>query len=137
MHPDCCPLSYSRLIEDHPKHTREQARTCCVPQAQRWGPTSVSQTRPPEQPEAHVSQTPVCHAGDRYDGEFKDGQEDGVGIFSWADGATYEGFWKQGQKHGIGLYRPVSTDPRRSHAPQPDRPEGASAGASPLPRQDS
>ena len=67
-------------------------------------------------------------AGDRYDGEFKAGQEDGVGIFSWADGATYEGFWKQGQKHGIGLYRPVSTDPRRLAA-QPDRPDGASAGA--------
>ena len=66
-------------------------------------------------------------AGDRYDGEFKAGQEDGVGIFSWADGATYEGFWKQGQKHGIGLYRPVSTDPRRL-ASHPERPEGASAG---------
>lgn len=29
--------------------------------------------------------------GDRYDGEFSVGQEDGLGIFTWADGTTYEG----------------------------------------------
>ena len=66
-------------------------------------------------------------AGDRYDGEFRAGEEDGVGIFTWADGSTYEGFWQAGQKHGIGLYRPVSKDPRRLPA-QLERPDGSPGG---------
>ena len=52
-------------------------------------------------------------SGDRYDGEFKEGQEDGIGIFTWADGSTYNGFWQGGLKAGVGVYRSVllSLDP--------------------------
>ena len=43
------------------------------------------------------------YAGDRYDGEFKDGREDGIGIFTWRDGSTFHGFWCHGKKDGIGV----------------------------------
>ena len=59
----------------------------------------------------------TLHAGDRYDGEFRDGQEDGIGIFTWADGSTYNGFWCGGLKQGVGVYRPASTDNKRATAP--------------------
>jgi 1-phosphatidylinositol-4-phosphate 5-kinase len=55
--------------------------------------------------------------GDRYDGEFKDGQEHGIGIFTWADGSTYHGFWREGCKEGIGVYRPATTDNKRATTP--------------------
>lgn len=35
------------------------------------------------------------------------GQEDGIGVFRFADGATYEGFWKGGRKVGIGVFYPA------------------------------
>ena len=57
------------------------------------------------------------HAGDRYDGEFKEGQEDGIGIFTWADGSTYNGFWRGGLKAGVGVYRPASTENKRATTP--------------------
>ena len=73
-------------------------------------------------------------AGDRYDGEFTNGQEDGLGIFTWADGTTYEGHWQRGQKHGIGLYRPSCEPDRRSMAALPSsRHEGVTACMLPLP----
>lgn len=50
--------------------------------------------------------------GDRYDGEFRDGEEDGLGVFTWADGSTYDGFWQQGRKHGLGVYRPAPENRR-------------------------
>ena len=34
------------------------------------------------------------------------GEEDGVGIFTWADGSTYESFWRSGRRHGLGVFRP-------------------------------
>jgi hypothetical protein len=34
-------------------------------------------------------------AGERYDGEWREGLEDGIGVFTWQDGSTYEGFWSQ------------------------------------------
>jgi len=58
----------------------------------------------------------VC-VGDRYDGEFKNGQEDGMGIFTWADGSTYNGFWREGCKEGVGVYRPASTENKRATTP--------------------
>ena len=81
----------------------------------------------------HVVLLP-CHkclgTGDRYDGEFTQGKEEGLGIFTWADGTTYEGHWQNGQKHGIGLYRPASEHDRRgTPAPAPGRHEGVTAGA--------
>ena len=57
------------------------------------------------------------HEGDRYDGEFKEGQEDGIGIFTWADGSTYNGFWRGGLKAGVGVYRPASTENKRATTP--------------------
>ena len=59
----------------------------------------------------------VRTTGDRYDGEFKDGQEDGIGIFTWADGSTYNGFWQGGLKAGVGVYRPASTENKRATTP--------------------
>ena len=29
--------------------------------------------------------------GERYDGEWREGHEDGIGVFTWRDGSTYEG----------------------------------------------
>lgn len=45
-------------------------------------------------------------SGERYDGEWMGGHEEGIGVFSWPDGATYQGFWKGGKKHGLGVLRP-------------------------------
>ena len=59
----------------------------------------------------------ILCAGDRYDGEFKEGQEDGIGIFTWADGSTYNGFWRGGLKAGVGVYRPASTENKRATTP--------------------
>ena len=68
----------------------------------------------------------LLRAGDRYDGEFREGQEDGIGIFTWADGATYNGFWAGGAKAGVGVYRPAqtpenkrATTPMERHTTQP------------------
>ena len=46
-----------------------------------------------------------------------DGQEDGIGIFTWADGSTYNGFWAGGAKSGIGVYRPAATENKRATTP--------------------
>ena len=42
-------------------------------------------------------------SGERYDGEWVEGEEDGLGVFTWRDGTTYDGFWQSGKKHGIGV----------------------------------
>ncbi len=46
--------------------------------------------------------------GDRYEGPFKEGKENGMGVFVWAEGARqgdrYEGFFKDGLMHGEGIY---------------------------------
>lgn len=49
---------------------------------------------------------PACPPGERYDGEWQEGQEGGVGVFTWRDGSTYEGFWEGGKKCGVGVFRP-------------------------------
>jgi hypothetical protein len=36
----------------------------------------------------------------------QEGQEDGLGVFTFRDGSTYEGLWQQGRKHGVGVFRP-------------------------------
>ena len=41
--------------------------------------------------------------GDRYDGKWEDGEQSGVGVFTWADGSMYNGYWRSGRKHGIGV----------------------------------
>jgi hypothetical protein len=30
--------------------------------------------------------------------------KDGKGIFTWKDGRKYDGEWKDGKQHGIGMY---------------------------------
>ncbi len=76
-------------------------------------------------------------AGERYDGEWLEGQESGVGVFTWQDGSTYEGFWLGGRKEGVGVFRPAphtqgmpGSDP--SVRPPPGRqPAGVADGTSP------
>jgi hypothetical protein len=34
--------------------------------------------------------------GDKYVGEYKDGEEHGQGTYTWSDGQKYEGKWKDG-----------------------------------------
>ena len=41
--------------------------------------------------------------GAKYEGELKDGKEDGRGTETWTDGEKYEGEWKDGMKDGIGI----------------------------------
>lgn len=52
-----------------------------------------------------------CLAGERYDGEWVEGQECGIGVFTWRDGSTYEGFWEGGKKAGVGVFRPAPNTP--------------------------
>ena len=46
-------------------------------------------------------------AGARYEGEWRDGQEHGVGTLVEMDGSAYYGFWSKGALHGEGV-RPLS-----------------------------
>ncbi len=41
--------------------------------------------------------------GLRYEGEWKDGMEHGVGTLTEADGSTFYGFWAEGKMHGEGV----------------------------------
>jgi hypothetical protein len=42
--------------------------------------------------------------GDKYEGEWKDGNTHGKGTFTWADGDKYVGEYKDGMKHGKGTF---------------------------------
>jgi hypothetical protein len=42
--------------------------------------------------------------GDRYDGEFKDGQRNGCGTFTFANGRSYMGQFQQDQLSGLGVW---------------------------------
>ena len=39
----------------------------------------------------------------RYEGEWRNGQEHGVGTLVEPDGSAYYGFWSQGKLHGEGV----------------------------------
>ena len=42
--------------------------------------------------------------GDKYEGEFKDNERDGLGVYWYKeDGWRYEGNWKRGLKEGVGI----------------------------------
>eukprot|EP00808_Paulinella_micropora_P004536 g43591.t1 len=41
--------------------------------------------------------------GDRYEGEFKDGQRNGQGVQTWPFGKRYEGEWKDDKRNGQGV----------------------------------
>ena len=43
-------------------------------------------------------------SGNWYQGEFKEGKYNGLGIFKWSDGRKYEGLFKNGKKHGHGKW---------------------------------
>lgn len=49
------------------------------------------------------SPSDACLTGDRYDGKWEEGEQSGVGVFTWADGSSYNGFWRNGRKHGVGV----------------------------------
>ena len=42
-------------------------------------------------------------SGGNYSGDFKNGQFDGHGIFTWTDGQTYDGEFQNGKKSGKGV----------------------------------
>jgi len=42
--------------------------------------------------------------GDKYVGEWKDGNPHGKGTYTWVAGNKYEGEWKEGNPHGEGTY---------------------------------
>jgi len=42
--------------------------------------------------------------GDKYQGEFKNGDRDGQGTYAWANGDKYQGECKNGNRHGWGTY---------------------------------
>jgi 1-phosphatidylinositol-4-phosphate 5-kinase len=72
-------------------------------------------------------------AGERYDGEWQEGQEGGIGVFTWRDGSTYEGFWEGGKKTGVGVFRPAPNTPALpasdTSSRLTQRPVGDDAGA--------
>jgi len=43
--------------------------------------------------------------GDIYEGEWKDDQKNGYGIYIHANGDVYEGEWRDGKRHGYGTYK--------------------------------
>ena len=49
------------------------------------------------------SQRECMRAGVRYEGEWQDGREHGVGALVEADGSTFYGFWQDGRLHGEGV----------------------------------
>ena len=42
--------------------------------------------------------------GNKYVGEWKDGEQSGEGTFTWPDGEKYEGSWSNGERNGQGTY---------------------------------
>ena len=41
--------------------------------------------------------------GEKYDGEWKDGNNHGQGVYTWPNGMKYDGEWKDSQANGRGL----------------------------------
>lgn len=39
---------------------------------------------------------------DRYEGELRNGRENGQGTYRWSDGSYYQGAWRDGLAHGVG-----------------------------------
>jgi 1-phosphatidylinositol-4-phosphate 5-kinase len=50
-------------------------------------------------------------SGERYDGEWRDGKEEGRGTFTWPDGSYFDGNWTGGVKHGVGIWAPPLAGP--------------------------
>ena len=45
-----------------------------------------------------------------YEGEWRDGKQNGNGTFTWADGNRYEGAWKDNHMHGQGTWTAAGGD---------------------------
>ena len=45
----------------------------------------------------------IAQGIDMYEGEFKKGLPEGMGVYNWADGSYYEGYWSQGLRDGSGI----------------------------------
>jgi hypothetical protein len=43
-------------------------------------------------------------SGSKYDGNFVNGAFEGIGTYTFSDGAVYKGSWKQNSMHGTGEY---------------------------------
>ncbi len=52
----------------------------------------------------------MLSAADRYEGEWRNGLENGVGTFIAADGSTFNGPWANGKMHGQGVSLPPCPD---------------------------
>ena len=50
--------------------------------------------------------------GDEYVGRFANGQINGYGVFSWADGRKYDGNFVKGKPHGNGMMTYPPDDPK-------------------------
>jgi 1-phosphatidylinositol-4-phosphate 5-kinase len=61
--------------------------------------------------------------GDRYEGEYRGGTEDGRGIYVWADGSRYEGEWREGKITGRGT-KTWASGMRYDGEWRDDRPDG-------------
>jgi 1-phosphatidylinositol-4-phosphate 5-kinase len=59
----------------------------------------------------------------QYDGEWRDGREEGRGAFTWPDGSYFDGNWAGGEKHGVGIWAPPVVGP--SDAAAADAPREA------------
>ena len=42
--------------------------------------------------------------GDRYEGEYRGGQANGRGVYTYTDGSHYDGEWREGRRNGRGVF---------------------------------
>ena len=53
----------------------------------------------------------VSRNRETYDGEWKNNQKHGAGIYTWLNGNAYSGEWLNDKMHGIGRYSTLSDRP--------------------------
>ncbi|HJQ56860.1 MAG TPA: hypothetical protein VJ890_08130, partial [Vineibacter sp.] len=99
-------------------------------QAQGWiadGRTGCRVWNADPQPNETISWSGTCQSGfaqgrgtlqwfkndkpsDRYEGEYRDDNQHGRGVYTWADGDRYDGEWQNGEQHGRGVYASADGD---------------------------
>ena len=69
--------------------------------------TSIGEKRPrPEETikvESEIPKLLIVLKSNRYEGEYKDDQKNGRGVFTYASGDRYEGEFKDGKRNGQGV----------------------------------